>query len=125
LHTVAKLIFKDMQHQLHIMSQTALREAPASCRDMFILARNWDDWRASLQETISVARELDPSEEHVTAVVEDTIDFLTGRVHSGSPEEERVAELWKGAAPEERRMLARCFIEDVEGSPTSSPEAPR
>lgn len=102
------------------MDRTAIAETPASCRDMFVLARNWDDWRASLQETISAAREVDPSDEHVIAVVEDTIDFLTGRVHSGSPQEGRVAEIWNKATPEERTMLARCFIEDVEG-PTSSP----
>lgn len=102
------------------MDRTAIAETPASCRDMFVLARNWDDWRASLQETISTAREVDPSDEHVIAVVEDTIDFLTGRVHSGSPQEGRVAEIWNNATPEERTMLARCFIEDVEG-PTSSP----
>ncbi len=103
------------------MSLTALEKTPAACRDMFILARNWDDWRASLRETISVARELDPSDEHVIGVVEDTIDFLTSRVHSGSLDEGRVAELWNNATPEERVMLARCFIEDIEGPSTSGP----
>ncbi|MDW5562705.1 MAG: DUF3243 family protein [Methanomassiliicoccus sp.] len=103
------------------MSQIALAETSASCRDMFFLVRDWEDWRESLKETISAAREVDPSEPHVIAVVEDMIDFLTNRVHSGSPEEARVASLWDHATPEERRMLARCFMEDIESRPISGP----
>jgi hypothetical protein len=103
------------------MDQTTVPDAPASCTDMFMLVRNWDDWRESLRETISVAREIDSSEPHVLAVVEDTIDFLTSRIHSGSPIEQRVAEVWDRALPEDRIRLARCFIEDVEAPSTAVP----
>jgi hypothetical protein len=103
------------------MSQTTIPDTPASCMDMFMLARNWDDWRESIRETISTAREIDPSEPHVMAVVEDVIDFLTARVHSGSPMERRVAEIWDSATREERTMLVRCFIEEIEAQPTSGP----
>jgi len=103
------------------MDQPTIKGAPPSCMEMFLLARNWDDWRDSLRETISVAREIDPSEPHVIAVVEDTIDFLTSRVHSGSSVEMRVAEVWEAAAPEDRHRLARCFIEDIEGPSTAGP----
>lgn len=96
-------------------------DAPASCTDMLRLARNWDDWIESLRETISTAREIDPSESHVLAVTEDMIDFLTSRIHSGSPIERRVAEIWSRATPEERTMLTRCFIEEVESRPTAVP----
>lgn len=89
--------------------------------DMFLLVRNWDDWTASLRETISAAREIDPSEGHVMGVVEDMIDFLTSRVHSGSPVERKVADIWNSAPREERNALIRCFIEEVETAPTSGP----
>gem|GEM_PF-684034 len=96
-------------------------DAPASCTDMLLLARNWDDWMESLRETIATAREIDPSESHVLSVTEDMIDFLTSRIHSGSPIERRVAEIWDNATREERAMLTRCFIEEVESRPISAP----
>lgn len=102
------------------MEERTTSDAP-SCMDMFLLARNWDDWIDSLRETISTAREIDPSEPHVLAVAEDTIDFLTSRIHSGSPIERRVAEIWGQASPEERTMLTRCFIEEVETRSTFAP----
>lgn len=102
------------------MDQT-VTDAPASCMDMFLLARNWDDWMDSLRETITTAREIDPSEPHLLAVTEDVIDFLTSRVHSGSPVERRVAEIWDRASLEERTMLIRCFIEEVESRTASGP----
>jgi|ADurb_Met_01_Slu_FD_contig_21_1854386_length_676_multi_27_in_0_out_0_2 hypothetical protein len=92
-----------------------------SCKDMFLLIRNWGDWTASLRETISAAREIDPSEGHVMGVVEDMIDFLTSRVHSGSSTEKQVAEIWNNASREERDALIRCFIKEVETVPISGP----
>lgn len=94
---------------------------PASCMDMFLLARNWDDWTESLRETISTAREIDPSEPHILSVTEDMIDFLTSRIHSGSPVERRVADIWQNASREERTMLIKCFIEEVEHQPIPGP----
>jgi sulfur relay (sulfurtransferase) DsrC/TusE family protein len=83
--------------------------------------QNWNDWRASLRETVNAAREIDPSDRHVVEVVEDMIDFLAQRVCSGSPEERVVAELWNRATSDEREGLARIFLRMIESGPTASP----
>ncbi len=95
--------------------------SPEACLNLMNFAQNWNDWRESLRETVNAAREIDPSDRNVIAIVEDVIDFLAQRVCSGSPEERMVAELWNQASPAERESLARIFLRMIESGPIASP----
>jgi len=97
------------------------REATEACLDLMNFGQHWNEWKDSLRETVNAAREVDPSDRNVIAVVEDVIEFLARRVCSGSAEEAMVAELWDRATPEERETLARMFVRAIESGPTASP----
>lgn len=92
-----------------------------ACLGVMNFFQNWESWKESLSETVRAAREVDPSDEHVIAVVEDVIDFLAQRTCPGSPEDRFISQIWDNAAPEEREALARVFIRIVRPEVTSSP----
>jgi len=90
-------------------------EPVQTCLNLMNFFQNWEDWRASLSETVRAAREVDPSERHALEVVEDMIDFLSKRACPGTPEERLVKEMWDRSTPADREALARIFIRMLEG----------
>lgn len=90
------------------------RENPEACLDRYNFARDWEDWKASLRETVGAAREADPSEGHLLDVTEDMLEFINGRICPGSPEEKLVSAVRRRAGPGEIKALARVFLRLLE-----------
>jgi len=85
-------------------------ETAQACLGMMDFFQNWDEWRASLGETVRASRDIDPSDKHTVEIVEDMLDFLAERTCPGGPEERLVREMWDRANAEERKTLARMFL---------------
>jgi hypothetical protein len=86
------------------------------CLSLMNFFTDWQDWRASIKETIDDARVIDPSDEHVLGVMEDMVDFMAERVCPGSAQDELMAEMWKKASPEERRTMAALMLKLIDSS---------
>ncbi len=76
--------------------------------------KDWNSWRATVQDAISQGRAIGLSDEQIQELSETFSNFLAEKVCPATPEEKLLKEMWNKASPDERKTLARIFIRTME-----------
>lgn len=75
---------------------------------------HWDNWKATLAKTVSLAEKIGVSERSIDKIALKIGDFLTARVDPENREQRLLQELWKAGDDNDRAVLAKLIINMLE-----------
>lgn len=74
---------------------------------------DWAIWKTNVKERIAVAHRFGLPDETIRTIAVKVGDFLSGKVHPATKEEELLKEIWTVATPDEKETITTLILKMV------------